>query len=83
MLQTKRTTRREIASQEKKESITWKNWSTVSIPRQIYFCHEWTTMTSDTSVLLHPMLYNANHKVLYIKSSFSRDYDGDFFKEIL
>ena len=32
-----------------RESIPWRSWSTVFIFRHIHFCHERTTMTSETS----------------------------------
>ena len=31
-----------------RESIPWRRWSTVSIFRHIYFCHERTTITKNT-----------------------------------
>ena len=59
-------------------------------PRHIYFCHEWTTMTSETSEktafvrFYFTLCYITLTIKCYTKSSFSRDYnEGDFFKEIL
>lgn len=48
MLQPKRSTRGQIASHSR-ESIPWRSSSTVFIFRHIFFCHERTTMTSETS----------------------------------
>ena len=50
-----------------RESNSWRSWSTVSIFRHIYFCHERTTVTSENTIFVR-FYFDACYLILVVWS---------------
>ena len=50
-----------------RESNSWRSWSSVSIFRHIYFCHERTTVTSENTIFVR-FYFAACHLILVVWS---------------